>query len=308
MLIINQKRVLSLGSHLPSNLSGKTLQIALLQPERFIEKLRDLGFDTPLSIGQTILPSTKYGSVSRFNAEGGFKKLKDLPKERCYRSMEWTRQQWNGRGDTIEVTDVVYVPYDRYQREDIPAPSVELIASKKSNELVITTLPITYDDTNPKPLMHTINLFLELFGECVVLDESGNLIQLPKLVRVNWELFPQGEYPWEKVKPHVEKCFEKTPAKSKAAIINRMESLNENNPSFFALGKNGFSGYVVFGFPDKNLYIMECRRTNNATYVFDKDWATLSQLTKAEILNQQLHKQRIIHSPSWAKEVNKLFH
>lgn len=88
MLIINQRRVLSLGNHLPANLIGKKVQVALLNPERFLSKLKDMGFSSPWVEGETILPTPKYGSVSRFNAEGGFNKLKDLPKEKQYRSQE----------------------------------------------------------------------------------------------------------------------------------------------------------------------------------------------------------------------------
>lgn len=253
-----------------------------------------------------MLPPKKFGSVSRFNAEGGFMKLKELPRETQYRSQEWTHNEWHGK-DQVEVTEVVYIPYTRYQRKDIPPPAIELTISKKSNELVLTTNSVIYDLNEPKPLMHIINLFLEIFGECVILDESGNLIQLPKLVKLNWEIFPKGQYPWDKVKPFIEKSFEGAPPKAKAAIINRMETLNEKKPSFLARGMAGFSGYIVFGFPEKNIYVMECRRANNATYVFDKNWEELSQLSKAEILENNYQKQRVVHTPGWLKEVNKLF-
>ena len=58
---------------------------------------------------------------------------------------------------------------------------------------------------------------------------------------------------------------------------------------------------------DKNLYILECDHPNNATYVFDKKWEELSKLTKAEILNNQFHKCRIIHSSSWKEKFDELF-
>jgi hypothetical protein len=247
MLIINQRRVLSLGNHLPTNLIGKKLQVALLNPERFISKLKDIGFSSLWLEGEAILPSPKYGSVSKFNAEGGFNKLKDLPKEKCYRSQEWTRKEWHGK-DTVDVTGVVYIEYERYQREEISAPSIELVISKKANEYVVTTDAVEYDEKQPRPLMHVINLFLELFGDCVVLDEAGNLIELPKLVKVNWEMFPEGEYPWDKVKPFIEKSFERTPPKARAAIVNRMESINEKKPNFLRLVEVDFLAMLFLAF------------------------------------------------------------
>ena len=46
---------------------------------------------------------------------------------------------------------------------------------------------------------------------------------------------------------------------------------------------------------------------DNATYIFDDDWEELSQLTKAEILDNNYQKDRIIHRKNWYKDIKKLF-
>ena len=73
-----------------------------------------------------------------------------------------------------------------------------------------------------------------------------------------------------------------------------------------AQGRGGFSGYIVFGFPRKNLYVLESLYYGNATYVFRENWEKLSQLSKAVILSGNLQTARIVHQPGWEKEVRHL--
>ena len=53
-------------------------------------------------------------------------------------------------------------------------------------------------------------------------------------------------------------------------------------------------------------YILESVFPNNATYVLQDNWEKISQLSKAEILSQNLHKARIVHSESWKKNFDAL--
>ncbi len=72
------------------------------------------------------------------------------------------------------------------------------------------------------------------------------------------------------------------------------------------MGRAGFDGYVIFGFPQKNLFVLENVHSDNATYVFEEDWAELSQMTKAQILSHDLHKDRLIHRRGWPAKVRRL--
>jgi hypothetical protein len=74
-----------------------------------------------------------------------------------------------------------------------------------------------------------------------------------------------------------------------------------------AIGQAGFSGYLIFGFTSRNLFICESVFYGNATYVFESDWEKLSKLSKAEILNQDLQKDRIIHREGWERKIATLF-
>ena len=80
--------------------------------------------------------------------------------------------------------------------------------------------------------------------------------------------------------------------------------------AFYALPQlANFDGEIsnaVFGFTSKNLYILESALPNNATYVLQNNWETISQLSKAEILSQDLHSARIIHSENWQKNFERI--
>ena len=89
-------------------------------------------------------------------------------------------------------------------------------------------------------------------------------------------------------------------------LIDKCEFINSFQPDFRAYGKSGFKGYVIFGFTDRDIYVLESVYPNNATYVFGKNWGELSKLTKAEILNGNLQDVRIIHNNNWQQEIRDL--
>jgi hypothetical protein len=89
-------------------------------------------------------------------------------------------------------------------------------------------------------------------------------------------------------------------------IEHRLEAINSYGPTFYAIGQAGFRGYIVFGFSDRDIFFLESMYFGNATYVFEDNWETLSKMTKAEILNHNLQKDRIIHREGWENRVDKL--
>ena len=89
-------------------------------------------------------------------------------------------------------------------------------------------------------------------------------------------------------------------------MLRNCEAIYAKHPDFVAYGRSGFKGYAILGFKNKNLYILESVMPNNATYVLENDWKKISQLSKAEILSQDLHKARIIHSANWQINFDKI--
>jgi hypothetical protein len=63
---------------------------------------------------------------------------------------------------------------------------------------------------------------------------------------------------------------------------------------------------MIFGFENKDFFILESIYTGNATYVLGENWEEISKLSKDEILNQDLHQERIIHYQNWESEIDRI--
>jgi hypothetical protein len=308
-MIIQQQRVLNIERHLGFVRPGAVLSLGISNPNRFLRRLKEIGFSEKLEPGEAVLPA-KVGSITRFNAEGAFIIHRDRPKETCYRMVWWKHVEFRGRDDTEEVWDWVDVPYQRYPRTRIEPPSVEMRVECNSNQQLMVVGPnLAFFPENHERIRLIINLFLEIFGECQIFDqEMGDVQQVP-IKRLNWHILPTGEYPWERLEPLVKPMIDHARVGNRQLISDRFKTINDHQPEFYAVGRGGFSGYIVFGFSSLHIYVLESIYSNNATYVLGEDWEILSQLSKAEILNDQLHKNRLIHRVGWHKRVAELlFH
>ena len=89
--------------------------------------------------------------------------------------------------------------------------------------------------------------------------------------------------------------------------MNRHKVIAEHNPDFMAIGQDSFSGYVVYGYENEDIYVFESDQINNATYIFKGKWEEASKLTKRDIIQGKLCYLRLIHSKDWEGKIDKLF-
>lgn len=273
--------------------------------ENLSKELIKIGFSKELKIGEKLLPK-EIGKYTSVNAEGYNIVRKDLPKETHYRQAEWKWKQWAGRGYYDDMSKIVDVPYERYPREKVPPYSEELeIVDSNKKEIVITREFIYKKDTE-EVIINTINLLIECFGECTIFNSKLTPIVKSKTIRLNWEILPPGKYPWKEVEKKIEKLNENISEGLKPVINYRIECITKFEPDIFAYGKNGFNGYYIFGFTKRKLYILESNKKDNATYVLSEDWESLSKLTKAELLSDNLHEYRFIHREGWESHIKRL--
>lgn len=293
MIKIKQKRLKSLKKYSPL-LKGSNLIVCVdLNENKSVAS--EIGFSNDLEQGETVLP-TAIGNVSRFNAEGKEIVRRDLPKETHYNSVE--SPNW---GDSYNGTHTVELPYQKYPRDFIEPPSVEL---KISGDKIIS--PLMDYNLDEQGLIHIINLFLELFGECILLNEKfEDFVKVPSK-SLNWEVLPMGEMPWERLHGSLKPLLKKLDVKEKVACEERIKTLQSYSPDFTARGSAGFSGYLIFGFKNRDLYVCESIWHGNAIYVFEGGWEELSQKTKAEVLRGGLQKDRIIHAENWKEKLDEL--
>ena len=257
------------------------------------------GFSVNSRSGDTVLPNI-VGSCSKFNAEGKFLIRKDLPKEERYiTTAEWSWEQWCGRNQTKTVTEYRDIYKECYQREFIPPPSLELTWVEHDNGKFVSSEKVETNTLEPDFFKHAINLFLELFGECEICKDDFSGFRVPLIKRLNWELLPSGKYPWEKVNRHVKNLVSDKHSKYSNVILDRQESIVRFEPDDVYIGTGGFRSYVAYVFRSKKIVVLESILTGNATYVFGENWKKFSMLSKAEILDNNFQKDRIIHSKGW---------
>lgn len=302
---IQKKRVLKVKVNLVGVAQGSTVITGYPVDETNGKRLQQIGFTPEAMVGERVLPSV-LGPATRYNAEGKAIVHRDKPMETKYREMEWTYNQWHGK-DSVEVTDFVDVPYKCYPRTPVPPVGIELmiVEDTKGRKLIVAP-SIRYVEALEESLRVAINVLLELFGACDILDESLSTATNSPFVSLNWTVLPQGEMPWPKLKPLLQDLVDRQKPGNKPVVAHRLEEINKYSPDFVAVGQGGFSGYVVFGFPKKNLFVLECTKYGNATYVFERDWEALSQMTKAEILNNAYQKDRLIHVEKWVDRLRDL--
>lgn len=300
---ITGRRILSLTRHLAIVPAGAPITLAVRVTNERRPTLEAIGIGSQPEPGATVLPAD-LGPVSRFNSEGRLVPRKDLPMETAYRQAWWTWTLWNGE----EQGKYVDVPYQRYPREFTPPPAVELTCvATQSGELYLAVEGGDYTPSNEEDLLHKVNLMLELFGEVEVLRPDLTPFVPTQVRRLNWEVLPPGRHPWDTVRPALESAIERAKDGNRPFLRHRWDTIGHYEPDFIAAGQGGFNDYVVFGFERLGLYLLESAVYGNATYVVGHDWQHLSQLTKAELLNEALHEERIVHrADSWLTRINKL--
>ncbi|MDU4127981.1 hypothetical protein [Pantoea sp.] len=301
-MLIQKKRIRNIENYI-SNFDGREIYIAHSLPDA--KKSESIGFTSQRDLGEEVLPKI-IGSITRFNSNGKSVPDKKAPKETAYRQVSWTWKKWAGRGGTEEVTETREIAYQRYKRIFTPPPALELkIVENLEGERLIISPKLVLDNAHKDKVLHCINLFLEIFGLCEVVDEKLDTIVKSKSIKLNWRLLPQGVYPWDDIGPKILSAINIRGKGNAAVVEGRLELVNSKKPDFVAVGEAGFQGYVIFGFINKNTYVLESSQCNNATYIFDNNWKVLSQLSKAEILDSNLHKARIIHRRNWPAEIVK---
>ncbi len=298
---INQRRILSPDYWLNQLKPGTKFKVSKLLSNLDAE-MSLLGFNKPFVSGATILPSVK-GPVSRFNAEGRYKPLKDLPKENRYiYTLEWT---WNEKHGDKLVEQSGYKDICRmcYQREFIPPPAVELTFFKNNSEDLIVSEEFTNNEDSKERVKHTINLLLEKFGECDIRHTDLQAITLPTKKKVNWTILPPGKYPWSKVREHMDDLLVNKAPRTAKPILARQLLIETYKPDEVYVGQGGFRSYVAYIFKDKGITVLESTKVDNATYIFTLEWEEVSKLTKAEILQNNFQKDRLIHSTGWSERI-----
>ncbi|MBH1758019.1 hypothetical protein I5V52_04185 [Stenotrophomonas maltophilia] len=256
-----------------------------------------LGFGGVPLPGASIVPSAE-GPATLFNARGKEIIRKDLPMISKSRLINTSWKDWHGHTHHGTQTR----SYETYPREHTAPPGEFLTAVETDGGIAMATRII--DRTEPEEsIANLLNLYLECFPHFEIVDP--NLAVPVRVEKVNWRILPPGKFPFDRAMQVLDDYLGHLTESDRAAARQRIRTITRHEPDFMAVGLGGFSEYIVFGFTRKNRYVFESPETGNATYIFRNEWEEVSQLTKRQILQEQLQEARIIHTSRWAIEVSE---
>lgn len=306
-MLISHRRVHNIERHLAGIAEGTRLRLAVPASSLSDATLTRAGFTLPLHSGDSLLPSS-VGPITRFNADGKFVVHRDRPKEPRYiTTIEWSWEEWTGHGQTVTRTDYKDIYRDCYPRTFVPPPAEELTVLDQNGQLMLVTREFVWRQGNGNTIQHAINVCLELFGLCDVRTQDLGSLSPPVIRRVNWRLLPPGAYPWSAVNEHVRESLRHRSQRYSGPILYRHQVLSTLEPDEVYVGQAGFRDYVAFVFHSKGWAVLESRLMDNATYIFGENWARLSQMTKAEIIDGGHYLHRLVHSAGWEDRLRNLF-
>lgn len=252
--------------------------------------------------GLTIFPTPFNGIMSKRNSVGEFISQKDKPKETAYRSQSWEIEDWGGYSHS----GTSYVPYKRYPRLFIKPKELKYTVIKNNEDGLIFILnqKFTNNQSEFDNILFGANLTLEIFNELetFIIDSANSIINTSSVETVNWEILPKGEQIWESFNTQTR---EKLSSSEQILVKDRFDYINSFNPNIIRQGVGGYTGYLVFEFADKNLFIFDSIIYGEAMYVFKDDWINVSKLTKSEIIQNKLAEERIVHNKYWKTKLKK---
>lgn len=241
--------------------------------------------------GNSFLPKPITGKAKE-NVNGKFVRAQPEQKTLVERHISFTKK--NG----------TKVSYDRYfnvwKKELQLRPNFTLeFWENDTGEKYVCSKELIFSPEYQTNLENTfyLNLFLQIFGSFEVLDESGNF-PLPLDKRLDFEILPPGtklEDDLRKIEEFTGSLYGKG-SDTQQSFLERIEHIRRFKPIIAAHGANGFAGYIVFEFPDKDFVLVESIKSGNATYIFPRNnYEELIKLDKQTIINRGLMKKRLAH-------------
>lgn len=292
-MIIKKKRINNIYRYINKEEIDNIKQLRVKVDELSQDKVINIGFSKKLEVGEMVVPKV-IGPITYFNVYGkeiiNKNEKEDRDIYRPYHIMDWHGQYHDG---------IAYERRKCYKREFINPYEMELIIVGQKETKYVTNKEISKDANK---LKFAMNLLLEIFGEFEIVYNEEK-INYGKIKRLNWNVLPRGKYPWEKLYPYIKNNLDNMQETKAKIAKNNIEKITQFNPKFVAIGRSGFSGYIIYGFNKENKVILESMEIDNATYVLNENWENISKLTKAEILKNNLHEKRMIHTKRWNEEI-----
>lgn len=247
-----------------------------------------------------LVPAPK-GSVTKVNQNGYYVRMQPEEKETVIRHIDYIRKK-----------DSTHIEYDReyniYKKVLLHKfkTGLNFVINQHGQQIIVSEI-LNYSKTDLLKGTHIANIFCEIFNDFEIYDDKLN----PAIhfnTKFEQIILPSGKLDnannFDELL-EIGKRFTKN-----EEVINayqkRLQVLKEFNPEIKGKGTNGFFGYIVFGFTDLNIIILETMYAGNATYVFSTDNFEQQVIKdKQTVLSNKLHQARFFHYDNWEVNLRK---
>jgi hypothetical protein len=254
-----------------------------------------------LILEKQIMPAPTNGYASNYNQKTKVIIQKNLPKiDKIYRWDSPNFGDWSKGSHEVERKVKIY---PKFYLE--PLYLSILIEKLKETDKEIGFKFAINREINKKSenfeldLLRDINLLQENCGVSDIYDPKTNFIKYVSDLDLNWEILPVG------TKDDILKSFfgkSTYTEQEKKEVSNRYEIISNLNPECYIKGTSGMQRYFGAKFNNK-LVAFENLKYGNAIYVMQKNWASLSKLSRIELLKYHSGEIiRIVHRKGWERQ------
>ncbi len=297
----NRKRIQNANKYLPFFLKeNEEFHVGMLF-EDFVKStnLTKYGLPNAFKEGAKATPAAK-GPSTKANVNGKYVRKQPEEKETKRVHIKYIRK------------DGTHVEFDRdfhvYVKELLHKYGIALhyLTNQHGQKVVVSEkLVFDADPANNLKNTHVINVFCELFNDFEIFTaELEPAIHFNK--RFEQDVLPMGTLTDDATFDEIME-FSGRYTKNvdeQRAFQKRLHILKEFEPDIRGKGPSNFFGYIVFGFTDLDIVLLETMYADNATYVFKlADYEANVIKDKQTVLKEKTLLKRFYHYDNWEQSI-----
>lgn len=295
-----RKRILNVNKYLPFFLKeNEDFYVGLLFDDFIKSDIRK--YDFPISFSDSIskVPKPK-GTVTRNNVYGKY--IRKSPPEKTIRRVQIKYTRKDGTKVEYERDFNVYVKELKHKYNI----SLHYRKNIHGQNLVVSE-KLVYNDTpeNIEKNTHIVNIFCEISNDFEIYNANLEpAIHFNK--KFEYDILPQGSLDNEKTFEELAEFADRYTRNNEEnkAFQKRLQVLKEYNPDIRGKGPNNFFGYIVFGFTDLGIVVMETMYAGNATYIFKlDDYEKNAIKDKQTVIQNKIMLRRFYHYDDWENRI-----
>jgi hypothetical protein len=116
----------------------------------------------------------------------------------------------------------------------------------------------------------------------------------------HWRILTPQTRHWVSVLPLIRDGKENRTTQAEELLRIRFENINDAHPLLCALGQHGFRGYILFGFPERGIVLLEGLQLNH-THVIKSNWSEICGEGLLSLLSKPCLK--ISHFGDWRHQL-----